>query len=92
MNGQMIINSSLVFLIFLMIGGILYTAVSTRQLNRRRKELEKLHQNLKIGAEIMFCGGLTGKISELDTDFIHVVIAEGAIIKISRYAVTQILP
>ncbi|QPS70295.1 preprotein translocase subunit YajC [Lactococcus garvieae] len=91
MNGEFIINSSLVFIAFLFIGGTFYSIVSGLQFSKRKKVIAELHQKLAVGNEIMFSGGLTGTITQLDEEFCRVKLADKLDIKVSRYAITQIL-
>ncbi|EKF51251.1 hypothetical protein C426_1390 [Lactococcus garvieae DCC43] len=53
--------------------------------------IAELHQKLAVGNEIMFSGGLTGTITQLDEEFCRVKLADKLDIKVSRYAITQIL-
>ncbi|HAP15492.1 MAG TPA: preprotein translocase subunit YajC, partial [Lactococcus sp.] len=39
----------------------------------------------------MFSGGLTGIITDLDEEFCRIKLADKLVIKVSRYAITQIL-
>lgn len=91
MNGQIILNSSIVLAAFLIIIGILYSMLNSKQLAQHRKQLAELHQNLKVGSEVMFSGGLTGFVTELDTEFVKIRLAEKLVMKVSRYAITEIL-
>lgn len=91
MNGQMILSSSVVLAIFFLILGLLYSVLGTSQLKKRKNTLAELHQNLKVGSEVMFNGGLTGIVTKISEDFVHIEMAHNLNIKASRYAITEII-
>jgi len=92
MVGTVILYSSLVFAAFLVLLGVLYSIFSTRQLAKRRTQLAALQQSLVPGTEVLFSGGLTGTIVKFDNDeYVIVRLAQGLNIKISRYAITEVL-
>ncbi|GBG96320.1 preprotein translocase subunit YajC [Lactococcus termiticola] len=91
MDGHVILNSSLVFIGFILVGGLIYSLMSSLELRRRRKRLAELHQRLSVGCEVMFSAGLTGVIHELDEEFCQIRLADQVLVKVSRYAITAIL-
>ncbi|MFK4887378.1 preprotein translocase subunit YajC [Lactococcus petauri] len=91
MTAQFIINSSLVFIGFILLGGTFYSIVNGLQFSKRKKVIAELHQNLAVGSEVLFSGGLTGVITDLDEEFCRIKLADKLVIRVSRYAITQIL-
>lgn len=91
MTAQFIINSSLVFIGFLLLGGAFYSIVSGLQFSKRKKVIAELLQTLAVGSEVMFSGGLTGVVTDLDEEFCRIKLADKLVIRVSRYAITQIL-
>ena len=47
---------------------------------------------LGVGSEIVFAGGLMGKITKLDGDFAVVELSRGVEVKIQRASVISVLP
>lgn len=92
MNGEMILNSSIVLAAFLIIFGLFYGILSNSQLKKRREKMAKLHQELKVGSKVMFSAGLIGEIIELGDEIVKIRLADKLVIEASRYAVTEILP
>lgn len=91
MDSQIILNSAIVFIFFLIIGFGLYTIMSMQQLKRKKKILAHLHQNMKVGNEVMFSGGLVGKIINIEEEFVQIQLDNKVSIKVSRFGITQIL-
>ena len=91
MNAEMILNSSLVFVIFFIAFGLIYLLVSILQLSKRKKVLAKMHMDMKVGVEVMFSNGLIGEIVSLDEEFAHIRLDKNCVVKVSRYAITAVL-
>lgn len=86
-----IFASSVVVIAFLVVFVIIYYIISFKNIAKSKKYYEELHQNIVAGKNIEFCGGICGRITKVQEDYIDVEISKGTIIKISRYAVTKIL-
>lgn len=63
-----------------------------RPQRKRQQEQQSLMSALQKGDEIVFAGGLLGRITKLDEDFVVVDIKDGLEIKIQRAAVMATLP
>ena len=59
---------------------------------KRAKEHRSLIESLGVGSEIVFAGGLMGKITKLDGDFAVVELSRGVEVKIQRASVISVLP
>ncbi|MDI6622018.1 preprotein translocase subunit YajC [Acinetobacter junii] len=59
---------------------------------KRAKEHRSLIESLGVGSEIVFAGGLLGKITKLDGDFAVVELSRGVEVKIQRASVISVLP
>ena len=59
---------------------------------KRAKEHRSLIESLGVGSEIVFAGGLMGKITKLDGDFAVVELSRGEEKKIQRASVISVLP
>ncbi len=71
---------------------VLFYFMLIRPQNKRAKEHRELVGKLKKGDEIITTGGLLGKVTSLDDQFIKAFIAEGVEISIQRSAVSSVLP
>lgn len=63
-----------------------------RPQSKRMKEHQTLVNSLSAGSEVVFAGGLLGKITKIDGDFAVVEISRGNEIKIQRASVISVLP
>ena len=59
---------------------------------KRAKAHRSLIESLGVGSEIVFAGGLMGKITKLDGDFAVVELSRGVEVKIQRASVISVLP
>lgn len=79
---------------YLMVGGMflfMYFMVIRPQ-QKRQKELQALLGALQKGDEVVFAGGLIGRIMKLDDDFVVVELATGVEVKVQRASVMATLP
>ena len=59
---------------------------------KRAKEHRSLIESLGVGSEIVFAGGLMGRITKLDGDFAVVELSRGVEVNIQRASVISVLP
>ena len=63
-----------------------------RPQTKRAKEHKALIESLSKGDEVVTAGGLLGRVTELDENFIRVELAEGVQVSVQRQAVTAVMP
>ena len=63
-----------------------------RPQSKRVKEHRNLVESLTVGSEVVFAGGLMGRITKIDGEFAVVELNRGNEIKIQRAAVISVLP
>lgn len=63
-----------------------------RPQSKRAKEHRTLIESLGVGSEIVFAGGLMGRITKLEGDFAVVELNRGNEVKIQRASVISVLP
>ena len=63
-----------------------------RPQTKRAKEHKAMVAALEVGVEVVTSGGILGKVTEVQDQFLTVEIAPGVNIKIQRHAVTQMVP
>ena len=59
---------------------------------KRAKEHRSLVESLGLGSEVVFAGGLMGKITKIEGDFVVVELSRGVEIKVQRASVISVLP
>ncbi len=64
--------------------------ISARNVRKRRTELTEVHTELKIGSQVMFAGGIYGKVVGIEDETVNVEVAKGTVIKISRFAIQSL--
>lgn len=79
------------FIIFLPLLAIMYFMIIRPQ-QKRAKEHGSLIGSLKKGDEIVTSGGILGKVTEIDDNFIQLKISANGEMKIQRHAVHSVLP
>ena len=82
-------GSSMIF--FLVIFAVFYFLLIRPQ-QKRAKEHRNLVASLAKGDEIVTNGGVLGKITELNDNFITVEVADGVNVKVQRQAISSVLP
>jgi preprotein translocase subunit YajC len=63
-----------------------------RPQSKRAKEHKQLLESLSKGDEIVTSGGVLGRITDVDENFMQVEMAPGVSIKVQKQAVTQLMP
>lgn len=59
---------------------------------KRAKEHRQLVDSLSAGSEIIFAGGLMGRVSKIEGDYAVVELSKGVDVKIQRASVISVLP
>jgi preprotein translocase subunit YajC len=85
-------QSSLMSMLPLVLMFVVLYFVMIRPQMKKQKEHRAMVEALAKGDEIVTGGGLLGKVSKLDDNFISVEIANGVEVKLQRSAVVQVLP
>ncbi|MCI9377693.1 MAG: preprotein translocase subunit YajC [Eubacterium sp.] len=67
--------------------GTIVAIISARNVRKRREALGEVHTELKIGSQVMFAGGIYGKVVGIEEETVNVEVAKSTVIKISRYAI-----
>ena len=71
---------------------ILFYFLLIRPQQKRAKQHKEMVIALKKGEEIVTNGGLLGKVTDLDDNFITLEIASGLNAKVQRQSVAQVMP
>lgn len=59
---------------------------------KRAKEHRSLVESLGLGSEVVFAGGLMGKITKIEGDFVVVELSRGVEVNVQRASVISVLP
>ncbi len=85
-------GGGLVSLLPLVVIFVIFYFLLIRPQQKRAKQHKELVASLKKGDEVVTSGGLLGKITGTDDNFVSVEIASGVNVKIQRHAVAQMMP
>ncbi|WP_100065854.1 preprotein translocase subunit YajC [Miniphocaeibacter massiliensis] len=86
-----ILGSSIALIGLIVLILLIYYIASRANVSKRKKFFEELHNNLKIGDEVVFSNGIYGKIKHISEDFADIEVKSGAVVKVSRYAISDII-
>lgn len=88
---QNILASSIVMIAFILLTVIIYSLFNFKKLKAKKKYFKELHQELKIGQNVIFSGGLHGSLTRVGTETVDVKVKSGTVIEVSRYAISEII-
>ena len=84
-------SSSVALLILLTVMGLVYTIWTRASLKKKRNYFKEIHTELAPGKEIVFCGGIFGKVKRVGEDRVEVQVKDGSVVEISRYSIQDIV-
>lgn len=90
MNWEVILWTCITIGFLLVIAGIIITIISMSNFKKRKESLTQVHETLKKGARVIFCGGIYGTVENIDGDIVEIEIAKGTNLKVSRYSIQSI--
>ncbi len=79
-------------LIFLGIFVLIFYFLLIRPQNKRRKEHQELMGSLSNGDEVVTAGGIVGKISKVEDDFVVLEVGKGVVLRFQKSAIGATLP
>lgn len=88
---EIVLYSSITFGVILSVMVMIYYIYSARLMKKRRQEFVKIHEELKVGKQVLFAGGLKGKVVRAGEEFVDVEISKDNVITVSRFSISQIL-
>ncbi|HCX86895.1 MAG TPA: preprotein translocase subunit YajC [Gammaproteobacteria bacterium] len=71
---------------------VLFYFLLIRPQQKRAKQHKEMVAALAKGEEVVTNGGLLGKVTEIDDNFITLEISSGLNVKVQRQAVSQVMP
>lgn len=85
-----VLASSVVLAAFLLVMGLVYGVWSYLKLRRQRSYFKDVHTELAPGKEVIFGGGIFGRVKSVNGDRVAVEVRSGAVLDVSRYAIQQV--
>ena len=71
---------------------IIFYFLFIRPQNKKAKEHKELTENIGKGDEIVTSGGVLGKVSSLNENFVTIEIAKEVQVRIQRQAISTVMP
>ena len=87
MNWGVVLWTCVTVAVLFGIGAIVVSILSAHNMKKSRERMAELQNHIKVGATVMFAGGIYGKIVKIKNDLIDVEISKGVVIQISRYSI-----
>lgn len=87
MNWEVILWTCGTVAVLLIIVALIVYIMSAGNMRKSRERMAQLQSNIKVGASVMFGGGIYGKIVKIKDDLIDVEISKGVVVQISRFAI-----
>ncbi len=91
MDANIILVSSLTFIVFVVVILGIYYIFSKKNMKRQQQYFEKLHAELQVGKRVICANGLYGTVKKVDEEKVDVEIAKGVVITVSRFAISEVL-
>lgn len=91
MDANIILVSSLTFIVFVVVILGIYYIFSRKNMKRQQQYFEKLHAELQVGKSVVCANGLYGTVKKVDEEKVDVEIAKGVVITVSRFAISEVL-
>lgn len=91
MNLTVIVWTCVTVAVLIGICALVLLFISSRNMKKNREAMRELQGAIKVGARIMFAGGIYGKIVKIKNDVIDVEINKSTVIQISRYSIQNVI-
>ena len=91
MNVTVIIWTCVTVAVLIGICAIVLLFISSRNMKKNREAMKDLQGAIKVGARIMFAGGIYGKIVKIKNDVIDVEINKSTVIQSSRDSIQNVI-
>ena len=87
MNWEVILWTCGTIAVLLIIAALVVSIMSARNMKKSRDRMAQLQTDIKVGASVMFAGGIYGKIVGIKNDLMDGEVSKGVVIQISRYSI-----
>ena len=88
---SLVLLISIVIIVFVIVTLGVYYIFTRKNFKQQKEHFEQLHLHLKAGQVVEFSNGLIGEIVKVEDEFCDIKIKSGAIIKVSRFAITKLM-
>ena len=89
-NWEVVLWTCITIAVLLGIAAMILIFISAKNLKKKREEIKTLHQEIKPGMKVMFCGAIYGKVVKVDKETVEVEVAKNTVMTVSRYALQSV--
>lgn len=86
-----LLTSSVALIALLAIIIVIYYVLNFRGVKKQKEHFSNLHQTLDKGKQVEFSNGMMGQITAVNGDTVDIKVKSGAVIEVSRYAISKII-
>ena len=90
-NWEVVVWTCVTLAVVMGVIGLILAFISAKNVRKRREVLGEVHTELKIGSQVMFAGGIYGKVVGLEGETVNVEVAKSTVLKISRCAIQALV-
>ena len=90
-NWEVILWTCVTMAVIFGIIAMILAFISAKNVRKRRKELGEVHTELRIGSQVVFAGGIYGRVVGIEADTVNIEVAKGTVIKVARYAIQSLI-
>lgn len=91
MNWEVILWTCITLAVIMGVIATIMSIMSARGMKKRRAHMLELYHGLSIGSQVLFGGGLYGRVVGIEEETVNIEIAKGAIVKADRFAIQSIV-
>lgn len=88
---QSILASSIVMIAFIVIIVVIYGLVSLKNVKKQKGHFKDIHKTLQKGQHVVLANGIHGTLKKIEKETVDLEIKSGAVMTVSRYAISDIL-
>ena len=89
-NWEVVAWTCITLAVIMGIFALILSIISAKNMRRRREDMREIHTGLAIGSQVLFAGGLYGRVVGIEEETVNVEVAMNTVIKINRYAIQSI--
>jgi preprotein translocase subunit YajC len=90
-NWEVVLWTCITVAVLVGICALILIFISAKNLKKRTSALKDVHVELKPGMEVMFCGGIYGKVVSVGKEKVEIEMAKNTVIIVSRYSIQNIV-
>lgn len=91
MMWQTILYTSIALIVIIFLIVFVVYVVNLKNLKSQKQHFKEIHQGIRVGVKVEVLNGFYGRIESINEETIDLKVKSGAILEVSRYAITKII-